>query len=124
MDVPIYDFATHTRSARTLRIEPKPLILVDGILIFHPPKVCELFDERLFFHASEALRYERRLSRDVAERGRTPEGVRAQFLRHVKPMHDQFVEPSKTRAHQVIDDQAGFEQALDAFLDRYGGRRA
>ncbi len=117
--VPIYDFATHTRRPDTLHVAPRRIIIVDGILIFHPPYVRELFDDMIFFDTPEDLRYERRLKRDVEERGRTPEGVRAQFLRQVKPMHDQFVEPSKAFARTVVCDQGDYQLALKDFLKKF-----
>lgn len=117
--VPIYDFATHSRRPDTLHVAPRRIIIVDGILIFHPPYVRELFDEMIFFDTPEDLRYERRLKRDVEERGRTPEGVRAQFLRQVKPMHDQFVEPSKKFARTVVCDQGDYQSALKDFLKKF-----
>lgn len=117
--VPIYDFATHSRRPDTLHVAPRRIIIVDGILIFHPPYVRELFDEMIFFDTPEDLRYERRLKRDVEERGRTPEGVRAQFLRQVKPMHDQFVEPSKSFARTVVCDQGDYQSALRDFLKKF-----
>jgi uridine kinase len=117
--VPIYDFATHSRRPDTLHVAPRQIIIVDGILIFHPPYVRVLFDEMIFFDTPEDLRYERRLKRDVEERGRTPEGVRAQFLRQVKPMHDQFVEPSKKFARTVVCDQGHYQSALKDFLKKF-----
>ncbi len=98
VEVPIYDFATHKRLKETQTLKPKPYILVDGILIFHPEDLVTLFDYKVFIDTPENLRLERRLKRDVEERGRTPEGVRIQFMNQVKPMHDQFVEPSKKLA--------------------------
>lgn len=117
--VPIYDFATHKRRTDTLHVAPRRVIIVDGILIFHPPYVRELFDEMVFFDTPEALRYERRLKRDVEERGRTPEGVKAQFLKQVKPMHDQFVEPSKAFAGTVVCDLGDYDDALRDFLQKF-----
>ncbi len=117
--VPIYDFATHKRRQDTLHVAPRKVVIVDGILIFHPPYVRELFDEMIFFDTPEELRYERRLKRDVEERGRTPEGVRAQFLKQVKPMHDQFVEPSKKFAGTVVCDLGDYNEALRDFLTKF-----
>jgi uridine kinase len=115
-DIPVYDFVTHSRAPTGLRVEARPIILVDGILIFHSEEVRSLFDERIFFDTPEEIRYQRRLERDVKERGRKPEGVRAQFLGQVKPMHDLYVEPSKRFASRVVCDQGDFSQALkDAF---------
>jgi len=111
-EIPVYDFVTHTRAPKGILLEPRPIILVDGILIFHSEEVRALFDERVFFDTPEEIRYQRRLERDVKERGRKPEGVRAQFLGQVKPMHDLFVEPSKKFASRVVSDQVYFSLAL------------
>jgi uridine kinase len=115
-DIPIYDFATHTRKKESLRIAAAPVVLVDGILIFHAKAVRELFDDLIFFDTSEELRFQRRLERDVKERGRTPEGVRNQFYKQVKPMHDQFVEPSKCFARTVVKDRGAYDDALTEFV--------
>jgi uridine kinase len=115
-DIPIYDFVTHTRSKQTLSALPTPIIIVDGILIFHPEPVRSQFDQMIFFDTPEHLRYERRLKRDVEERGRTPEGVRNQFLNQVKPMHDEFVDPSSIHAHTVVRDLGEFQGILEETL--------
>lgn len=98
VQVPIYDFASHKRLQKTTPVNPNKIIIVDGILIFSEPKVREQLDELIFLDVDEQTRFERRLKRDVAERGRTPDGVKVQFFNQVKPMHDQFVEPSKAYA--------------------------
>jgi uridine kinase len=117
--IPIYDFATHSRRSDTLHVAPRRIIIVDGILIFHPPYVRELFDDMVFFDTPEELRFDRRLKRDVEERGRTPEGVKAQFLKQVKPMHDQFVEPTKNFARTVVCDQGDYRDCLRDFLQKF-----
>lgn len=116
--IPTYDFATHKRLAETLHIKAKPIILVDGILIFHSVPVRSVCDELIFFNTPEDVRYQRRLERDVKERGRTPEGVRAQFEKQVKPMHDLYVEPSKVHARTIVDDAKDFAAALEHYIDR------
>lgn len=116
--IPTYDFATHKRKSETIKIEPKKIIIVDGILILNSDVVRVLFDDMVFFQTPEELRYERRLKRDVQERGRTPEGVKAQFLNQVKPMHDQFVEPSKKYANTVVHDVGEFDQILKVYVDK------
>lgn len=103
IEIPIYDFPTHKRLAKTLQMNPRPIILVDGILILSQPEVVKALDEAVFIDCDENLRYERRLKRDVEERGRTPLGVFRQFHKQVKPMHDQFVEPSKQSATLVVN---------------------
>jgi uridine kinase len=116
-ELPIYDFVTHTRKKETESLHPVPIIIVDGILIFHPESVRAQFDQLIFFDTPEHLRYERRLKRDVSERGRTPEGVRNQFLKQVKPMHDEFVDPSSIYAHKVVRDLGDYEGILKETLD-------
>lgn len=103
---PIYDFATHKRLAETVRVEPRPLVIVDGILILDSIPVRETFHFSTFVRATEEVRFARRLERDVRERGRTKDGVEKQFYKQVKPMHDQFVEPSQIHAHYVADGEA------------------
>lgn len=117
--VPIYDFVTHKRRADTLHVAPKKIIIVDGILIFHPEYLRDRFDEMIFFDTPEVLRFSRRLERDVHERGRTPEGVREQFLNQVKPMHDQFVEPSKEFAHAIVRDLVDYEDHLEIYTQKF-----
>lgn len=121
VDIPIYDFVTHTRKSETLRVEPKAVIIVDGILIFHADQVRPHFDEMIYFDTPESLRFERRLERDVKERGREPEGVHAQFFKQVKPMHDQFVEPSKVHAGHVVCEAGEYEEVLARFIRLLSG---
>lgn len=112
LNVPIYDFVTHSRRKETLLSQPKKVIIVDGILILHSQEVRAELDEAIFFDTPEHLRFERRLNRDVHERGRTPEGVRKQFELQVRPMHNMFVEPSKEHAQLIIRDLGDYSQAL------------
>lgn len=116
--IPVYDFKTHTRSTQQLHVEPTKIVIVDGILIFHPDYLRDQFDEMIFFDTPESLRFERRLIRDVNERGRTPEGVRAQFLNQVKPMHDQFVDPSKVHATTIVKDLGDYHEYFDAYKEK------
>jgi uridine kinase len=116
--IPIYDFKTHSRSSEELFLEPTNIIIVDGILIFHPEYLREQFDEMVFFDTPESLRFERRLERDVVERGRTVEGVKAQFLKQVKPMHDQFVDPSKVYAHTIVKDLGDYHEHFEAYREK------
>lgn len=115
--IPIYDFVTHSRLSRTEEHKAKKFVIVDGILILHPPEVRAQLDYKVYFDTPEGLRFQRRLERDVKERGRTPEGVRNQFERQVKPMHDLFVEPSMTHANRVVNDQAQFDACLAECCD-------
>ncbi len=117
-EIPLYDFKTHSRMKDTLRVQPTAIIIVDGILIYHPDYLRSQFDEMVFFDTPESLRFERRLERDVVERGRTVEGVKAQFLKQVKPMHDQFVEPSKAHAHTIIKDLGDYQEHFEIYKNR------
>lgn len=117
-NIPVYDFKTHSRLKDHLFVEATSIVIVDGILIFHPDYLREQFDEMIFFDTPESLRYERRLERDVNERGRTPDGVSAQFLKQVKPMHDEFVEPSKAHAHTIVRDLGDYHEHFDAYKEK------
>lgn len=117
-EIPIYDFVTHSRKSQTVCIQPKKIIIVDGILIAHAEEVRFLFDELVFFDTPEDLRFQRRLERDVKERGRDPEGVHNQFFKQVKPMHDQFVEPSKAFANTLVKDVGEFDATLQAYCEK------
>jgi uridine kinase len=115
VQVPIYDFVTHTRKAASQLLEPKPLVLVDGTLILSQAPVRERLHRSVFLEVGEELRFERRKRRDTVERGRSLDGVVRQFLNHVKPMHDEFVETSKVHATQILaseDQVASFIASL------------
>lgn len=116
--IPIYDFKTHSRCQEQLAIEATRIVIVDGILIFHPDYLRAQFDEMIFFDTPESLRFQRRLERDVNERGRTPDGVKTQFLKQVKPMHDAFVEPSKNFAHTIVKDLGDYHEHFDAYKEK------
>lgn len=117
VQVPQYDFATHSRLEETIQYEPKEIIIIEGILILSNAKIRSIVDESIFVEAPEEIRYQRRLKRDVEERGRTEEGVYAQFYKQVKPMHDEFVEPSKKYADCITSGtcQKTFEKTLERF---------
>jgi len=107
IEMPQYDFAQHIRKRETRRVEPRAVILVEGILIFADRALRDLFDIKIFVDTDSDLRVLRRLQRDIAERGRTVESVIAQYLDTVRPMHLEFVEPSKRYA-DVIIPEGGF----------------
>jgi len=100
--VPIYDFSTHTRTEKYDSLEPKRIILVEGILIFSDQKLVQEFDVKVFVEAESDVRLMRRIERDVKERGRTLSEVIEQYAATVRPMHDKFVEPSKKEADIII----------------------
>ncbi len=112
IDMPVYDFATHVRCKETIRVAPSPYVLVDGILIFVSEIVRAHNHYKIFIQTREEIRFARRLKRDVAERGRTEDGVRAQYFLQVKPMHDQFVEPSSHHADKIVSGEIDFTTAI------------
>ncbi|MDF1826824.1 MAG: uridine kinase [Legionellaceae bacterium] len=103
IEMPIYDFATHTRQEQTLRTSPKPIIIIEGILILHPPCLTPLYDTKFFVDADADVCLVRRLRRDICERGRNMEDILTQYTQHVKPMFHAFVEPCKASADWVIN---------------------
>jgi uridine kinase len=102
VEVPVYDFTLHRRTERTVVVEPSPIILVDGILIFTKRKLRELMDIKVFVDTDADVRFIRRLLRDIHERGRSLDSVVKQYLETVRPMHLKFVEPSRHHADVII----------------------
>ena len=118
VDLPEYDFTTHLRKQETVRVEPQHIILVEGILIFYEQALCKLFDVKIFVDTDADLRFIRRLQRDISERGRTSELVIHQYLETVRPMHMQFVEPSRRNADVIIPEGGYNTVALDMVISR------
>lgn len=118
VDIPVYDFTQNCRVAQTERVEPHPIILVEGILILAEPVLRQLFDIKIFVDADADIRFIRRLKRDIMERGRTLESVINQYLSTVRPMHLEFVEPSKRYADVIIPEGGFNTVALDMVSDR------
>ncbi|MEZ4865349.1 MAG: uridine kinase [Caldilineaceae bacterium] len=116
--VPIYDFATHTRSQSTRLVAPAPIILVEGILILAERALYDLMDLRIYIDTDADLRFIRRLQRDVRERGRTVESVIEQYLATVRPMHLQFVEASRRSADVIIPEGGKNQVALEMIVSR------
>lgn len=114
---PVYDFSADTRSDEIALVDPAPIVVVEGILLFVFDAVCELIDLRVFVEVPEAIRTERRVARDVAERGRTREHALAQIARTVRPMHGEFVQPSAERAHVTIDGTAETQASAAMLAD-------
>ena len=104
VELPIYDFRTHARLPATTRVESKPIVIVEGILIFSEPRLLEQMDIKVFVDTPDDVRFIRRLRRDIAERGRTVDSVIEQYMATVRPMHMQFVEPSKRFADVIIPE--------------------
>lgn len=118
VDIPVYDFTSHTRTEDTRRIEPKRVILVEGILIFAEPTLREVFDVKIYVDTDADVRFIRRLRRDITERGRTVESVIEQYERTVRPMHLEFVEPSKRYADVIIPEGGFNTVAMDMVVAR------
>jgi uridine kinase len=104
VELPVYDFTTHSRTKETKQISPNPVLLVEGILIFVDPELRDLFDVKLFVDTDADIRLIRRIQRDITERGRTVDSVLKQYQATVRPMHLEFVEPSKRYADVIIPE--------------------
>lgn len=118
IDCPVYDFAVHNRSNDTIHVEPKRVIIVEGILIFADPALRELMDIKIFVDTDADIRLCRRIKRDVNKRGRTLESVLEQYQSTVKPMHEMYVEPSKKYANLVVLEGGKNLVALDMIMGR------
>lgn len=116
--MPVYDFATHSRKAETVRIDPKPIMILEGILIFVDATLRELMDLKIFVDTADDIRFIRRLRRDVSERGRSVELVIKQYLETVRPMHERFVEPSKRYADVIIPEGGYNSVGIDLISGR------
>lgn len=115
---PVYDYTVHNRSGETKVIHPKKVIVVEGILIFHDPKVCELMDIKIFVDTDADVRVLRRIKRDIRDRGRTLESVTQQWLTTVKPMHELYVQPSRKRADIIVPEGGKNAVALMMIFER------
>ncbi|MCY7348477.1 MAG: uridine kinase [Pyrinomonadaceae bacterium] len=113
VEMPIYDFKTHTRKPQTEHLDPKPVVIVEGILIFAEARISDLLDVKVFVDTPDDIRFIRRLQRDIAERGRTVESVIAQYYATVRPMHYEFVEPSKRNADLIIPEGGNPEIGIE-----------
>ena len=118
IDSPVYDFTQHNRSEETIRIEPKKVIIVEGILIFENQPLRDLMDIRIFVDTDADVRLCRRIKRDVTKRGRSLESVLQQYQETVKPMHEMYVEPSKKYAHIIVPEGGKNLVALDMITGR------
>lgn len=118
IECPVYDYTVHNRSDRTEIVEPRRVMLVEGILIFENPALCDLFDVKVFVDTDADVRIVRRILRDVVERKRSLDNVVWQYLNTVKPMHEKYVEPSKRRADIIIPEGGQNTVALELLIDR------
>ena len=126
IEKPVYDFTAHTRAPRTVRVEPRGVILVDGILLFVEPKLRDMFDLKIFVDTEADVRFIRRLRRDIEQRGRSTQSVIDQYLNTVRPMHFEFVEPSKRWADVILprggNNAAGIEVIAASIRERMAQR--
>jgi uridine kinase len=116
IEQPVYNFKTHNRTDKTLEISPKKILILEGILIMNYPKLRSLLDLKVFIDTNSDMRMERRVNRDISERGRTPKEVMDRYLNTLKPMHDQFIEPMKIHADMVIENHENASINLDIFI--------
>ena len=115
-DLPVYDFTRHVRKPETMPVQPGSAIIVEGILIFADSELRSLMDVKVFVDTDSDIRFIRRLQRDIAERGRTVPSVIDQYMSTVKPMHDEFVEPSKRYADLIVPEGGYNQVAVDMLL--------
>jgi uridine kinase len=118
VEVPVYDFATHSRKTDTQRAEPRKVIIVEGILVLAEPELRKRIDIKLFVDTPADIRFVRRLVRDIESRGRSLSSVVDQYMTTVRPMHEEFVEPSKRHADLIIPEGGENQVALDAIISR------
>lgn len=118
VDTPMYDFATHTRKTETRRFEPKKILVVEGILVLSEPALRDLMDIKIFVDTDSDIRAFRRIRRDIEERGRSFESIRVQYYETVRPMHMQFVEPSKRWADLIVPEGGDNTVALDVLITK------
>lgn len=115
---PVYDYTIHDRSQKTILIKPAKVIVIEGILIFQSKELCDLMDIKIFVDTDADVRILRRIVRDVRDRGRSIDSIVNQYLTTVKPMHEQFVEPSKRKADIIIPEGGHNQVALEMVLQR------
>jgi uridine kinase len=118
VDIPMYDFSVHNRAKETLRVNPAKVILVEGILIFTEPALRELMDMRIFVDTDADIRFIRRLRRDMVERGRSLDSIVQQYLGTVRPMHLEFVEPSRRYADIIVPQGGDNRAAMEMIVSR------
>ena len=117
IDIPTYDFTIHTRSSDTLKKSPKPIVIVEGILVLENEELRNLMDMKLFVDCDGDVRLKRRITRDVVERDRTIESILTQYMETVKPMHELFVEPSKKFADLIVPKGGKNKVAIDVLIN-------
>ncbi|MBX7246540.1 MAG: uridine kinase [Candidatus Sumerlaeaceae bacterium] len=118
VDMPTYDYATHSRGKETVRVEPAPIVIIEGILVLAIKTIRDLLNVKIFVDTDADVRFIRRLSRDINQRGRTPKSVIDQYLEVVRPMHLEFVEPSKRYADIIVPEGGYNKIAIDFIVTK------
>ncbi len=118
IEKPVYDYVQHTRATETIHVEPKDVIILEGILVLEDERLRNLMDIKLFVDTDSDLRIIRRLQRDINERGRTTESVIEQYLSAVRPMHNMFIEPTKRYADVIVPEGGDNEVAIDLMVTK------
>jgi len=118
VEQPIYDFKIHNRLKKTIQIKPKKILILEGILIMCHAEIRSIFDLKIFINANSKTRMERRIKRDIAERGRSRDEVLKRYIETLKPMHDKFIEPTKIFANYIIENQFNNKLNIDELLEK------
>ena len=118
IDIPVYDYVQHTRSKKTVHVEPKEVIIVEGILVLNDPRLRDLTDIKIFVDTDDDIRIIRRIQRDLEERGRSLQSVIDQYLSTVKPMYHQFIEPTKRYADIIVPEGGENQVAIDILVTK------
>ena len=118
VEQPIYDFKIHNRLKKTIQIKPKKILILEGILIMCHAEIRSIFDLKIFINANSKTRMERRIKRDIAERGRSRDEVLKRYIETLKPMHEKFIEPTKIYANYIIENQLNNKLNIDELLEK------
>jgi len=118
VEQPIYDFKIHNRLKKTIQIKPKKILILEGILIMCHAEIRSIFDLKIYINANSKTRMERRIKRDIAERGRSRDEVLKRYIETLKPMHEKFIEPTKIYANYIIENQFNNKLNIDELLEK------
>jgi uridine kinase len=118
VEQPIYDFKIHNRLKKTIQIKPKKILILEGILIMCHAEIRSIFDLKIFINANSKTRMERRIKRDIVERGRSRDEVLKRYIETLKPMHEKFIEPSKIYANYIIENQFNNKLNIDELIEK------
>lgn len=118
VEQPIYDFKIHNRLKKTIQIKPKKILILEGILIMCHAEIRSIFDLKIYINANSKTRMERRIKRDIVERGRNRDEVLKRYIETLKPMHEKFIEPTKIYANYIIENQFNNKLNIDELLEK------